>query len=129
MRKHIMFENWFRPARARARDGAYPLASAAPEKKGINAPLIALSLAGRASWSPRDYASLAREGVMQNAIAYRCVRMISESAASVPWLLYGGEAELDDHPLLALLAAPNGCESGTTLFERWYAFLECAGNS
>jgi HK97 family phage portal protein len=124
-----MFENWFRPAGARARDGAFPHATTAPEKKGINAPLIALSLAGRPCWSPRDYVTLAREGVMQNAVAYRCVRMIAESAASVPWLLYEGDSELDSHPLLALLAAPNACESGTTLFERWYAFLECAGNS
>jgi HK97 family phage portal protein len=124
-----MFDNWFRPARARAFDGVHPHAVAPPEKKGVSAPLIALSLAGRPSWSPRDYANLAREGVMQNAIAYRCVRMIAEAAASVPWLLYEGDIEQDSHPLLSLLVAPNGCESGTALFERWYAYLECAGNS
>jgi HK97 family phage portal protein len=100
----------------------------APERKS-GAPLVALTLAGRASWPQRNYASLAREGVMQNAIAYRCVRMIAESAASVPFLLYDGAAELDAHPLLALLARPNQDEDGTALFERWYAFLECAGNS
>jgi HK97 family phage portal protein len=66
---------------------------------------------------------------MQNAIAYRCVRVIAEAAASVPWLLYEGTNELESHPLLTLLTAPNACESGTALFERWYAFLECAGNA
>jgi HK97 family phage portal protein len=115
-----MFQNLFRPARAAAPN--------APEKKAMP-PLIALSLAGRASWGPRDYASLAREGVMRNAVAYRCVRMIAEAASSVPWLLYEGAREIESHPLLALLAAPNPLEDGKALFERWYAFLECAGNS
>ncbi len=88
-----------------------------------------MSLAGRPSWSKRDFANLAREGVMANAIAYRCVRVIAEAAASVPWLLYEGDIEVERHPLLALLSAPNAGESGTALFERWYAFLECAGNA
>ncbi|MGH6872649.1 MAG: phage portal protein [Rhizomicrobium sp.] len=119
-----MFDTWFRPAGARARETAR-----APETKGISPPLIALALAGRPSWSRRDFATLAREGVMANAIAYRCVRVIAEAAASVPWLLYEGDIEAADHPLLALLASPNAGESGSALFERWYAYLECAGNA
>jgi HK97 family phage portal protein len=99
----------------------------APEQK--SAPLIALSLMGAARWSGRDFPALAREGVLKNAIAYRCVRMIAEGAASVPWLLYEGKRELDSHPLLKLLAVPNPREEGTALFERWYAYLQCAGNS
>ena len=66
---------------------------------------------------------------MTNAIVYRCVRMIAEAAASVPWLLYEGAQEIETHPLLALLAAPNPQQSGAELFERWYAFLQCAGNA
>src|SRR3954464_1507073 len=46
-----------------------------PEKKSAM-PLIALQLMGQARWTPRNYASLARNGVMQNAVVYRCVRMI-----------------------------------------------------
>ncbi len=84
---------------------------------------------GRATWSSRDYATLAREGVMRNAVAYRCIRMISEAAASVPFLLYEGAQEIEDHPLLALLAAPNPQDSTVTLLERWYAFLQSAGNA
>jgi len=99
----------------------------APERK--SGPLVALQLIGQAQWSRRDYATLAREGVMQNAVVYRCVRMIAEGAASVPFLVYDGDTELDTHPLLALLQKPNPQESGPQLFERWYAFLECAGNA
>ncbi len=100
----------------------------APLEKKSAAPLIALSLQGRARWGGRDAASLARIGVMQNAIAYACVRKIASAAASVPWLLYDGAAELESHPLLA-------CWRGPT-FRGWrrpvralYAFLQMAGNA
>lgn len=99
------------------------------EKASRTGPLVALTLAGRAVWTPRDYASLARESFERNAVAYRCVRMIAEAAAGVPWLLYEGEREIDDHPLLRLLETPNPMESGADLFESWYGFLEVAGNS
>jgi len=99
----------------------------APERKA--APMIALSMIGAPRWGARDFASLARTGVAQNAIAYRCVRMIAESAASVPWLLYQDTEEIESHPLLALLAKPNREDEGTALFERWYAYLQCAGDS
>jgi HK97 family phage portal protein len=92
-------------------------------------PLIALQLTGSARWCPRTYASLAREGVLANAIVYRCVRLIAEGAASVPFLLYDGAAELTEHPLLALLAHPNPEEDGAAFFARWYSFLQCAGNA
>ena len=107
---------FFRAARSRA-----------PERK--SAPLIALSLMGAPRWSGRDFAALAREGVMKNAVVYRCVRMIAESAASVPWLVYQGAHELESHPLVSLLSSPNPAEEGTVLFEHWYAFLQCAGDS
>jgi HK97 family phage portal protein len=100
-----------------------------PLEKKSGAPLIALSLQGRARWGGRDAASLARIGVMQNAIAYACVRKIAGAAASVPWLLYDGADELESHPLLTLLARPNANEDGASLFERWYAFLQVAGNA
>ncbi len=115
-----MLEQFFARWNARSR-------SRAPEVK--SSPLIALQLMGAAQWTPRNYASLAREGVMQNPVVYRCVRTIAEGAASVPFLLYDGDKELSVHPLLALLAAPNAQDSGTALFERWYAFLQCAGNA
>lgn len=100
-----------------------------PLEKKSGAPLIALSLQGRARWGGRDSASLARIGVMQNAIAYACIRKIAAAAASVPWLLYDGAQELESHPLLTLLAQPNACEDGPSLFERWHAFLQTAGNA
>jgi HK97 family phage portal protein len=102
--------------------------AAAPETKAAP-PLIALSLIGGARWGGRDFPALARFGVMGNAIVYRAVRMIAEAAAAVPWSLYDGDAEIETHPLLALLRQPNPQEDGNELFCRWYAFLQCAGNA
>jgi HK97 family phage portal protein len=103
--------------------------NSALEKKSSSSPLIALSLIGAPRWSGRDFSTASREGVMANAVAYRCVRMIAEGAASIPWLLYEGDHELQTHPLLALLAMPNPQEEGAALFARWYGFLKCAGDS
>jgi phage portal protein BeeE len=94
--------------------------SRAPETKSAP-PLIALQLLGQPNWSARDYRSLATKAVMGNAIVYRCVRMIAEGAASVPFLVYDGAEKVSEHPLRALLDKPNVHESGTALFERWYA--------
>lgn len=100
-----------------------------PETKSALPAMIALSLMGAPRWSGRDFTAAAREGVMKNAVAYRCVRMIAEGASAVPWLVYNGRKELESHPLLALLARPNPEEEGSALFERWYAFLQCAGDA
>ena len=101
----------------------------APERKRSAAgPLIALHRTGRAQWTPRNYAALAEAGYSGNAVGYRCVRMIAEAAASLPWLAYDGARELETHPLLALLARPHPGMSGRQLMESFYGFLQVAGN-
>ena len=101
----------------------------AEAKASAAGPLIALQTGrGEPVWTPRDYASFAREGVMQNAIVYRAVRMISECAASVPLLLYSRDTEIVEHPLLTLLGRPSPGMSGTDLLECFYGFLLVSGN-
>jgi HK97 family phage portal protein len=91
--------------------------------------LVAFEHSGQPVWTPRDYTALAREGFMQNAVAYRCVRMISEAASSVQFRLFEDRKELEQHPLLSLLETPNPSEGRADLLERWYGFLMVAGNS
>ncbi len=93
------------------------------------APLVSVQLTGQPVWSPRDVTAFAREGYLQNAIVHRCVRMVAEAAASVPLLLYKGDAELTTHPLLDLLARPNATQTRVDLLEAWYGHLLVAGNS
>jgi HK97 family phage portal protein len=110
--------------------GAVPAAMPDVEAKASRtAGLIAFETHGRAAWTPRDYTALAREGFAKNAVVYRSVRMIAEAAASVPWLLYDGDAEVDRHPLLALLAQPNRRQSGVAFREALVGHLMVSGNA
>lgn len=73
-------------------------------------PLVALSHIGEARWGSRDGAALTRDGYLQNAVAYRAVRMVAEAAASVPLVTpHEGAA--------GLLARPQPGEGAATLFE------------
>lgn len=80
-------------------------------------------------WSGRNYQALAEEGFGKNVIAHRAIRLLGESAASVPLQLFRGDMRLDHHPLLDLLRRPNPARSQADFFEAAYAYLNIAGNS
>jgi len=103
--------------------------SAPQTKASRTAHLIALDSGTRARWTPRDYAALAREGYLANAIVHRAVKLVAESAASVTWLAYEGEALRDPHPLTALLARPNPRQERAVFLESVCAHLLLAGNA
>ncbi|WP_292259690.1 phage portal protein [Brevundimonas sp.] len=91
--------------------------------------LIAMTGVGRPRWTPRDYASLAREGFGRNAVAYRCVRMIAEAAASTPLIVLHDGLRAADHPVARLLHKPNPEQSAPELLEALYGALQTAGNA
>lgn len=100
------------------------------ERKHLQpASLIALHGQGEARWTRRDYAGLAREGFIRNPIVHRAVKLIADAAASVPWLVYDGEAELSQHPLLSLLDSPNQRQAGGAFLEALYGHLLLSGNA
>ena len=98
-------------------------------KSSRAARLIALEGGGRARWTPRDYAALAREGYARNAIVYRAVRLIAESIGTLSFVLYEGGEERDAHPLLDLFTRPNPRQDGTSLLEAVASHLLLAGNA
>jgi HK97 family phage portal protein len=91
--------------------------------------LVALHGGGRAVWSARDPVTLAREGFQKNPVVHRAVRMVAEAAGGVPLVLADGARELDGHPLLDLLARPNGRQSRAALVEAVVAHLLTAGDA
>ncbi|GAM98855.1 genetransfer agent portal protein [alpha proteobacterium U9-1i] len=93
-------------------------------RRGVERKLLAWHALGRPVWSPRDPAVFAREGYARNAIAYRCVRLIAEAAASAP--LKVGPA---DHPLAAVLNRPNPEQTGVELMECFFGHLQVSGNT
>lgn len=86
--------------------------------------LLAWHAPGRPVWPMRDPSAFAREGYARNAIAYRCVRLIAEAAASAP-LKVGP----DNHPLARVLTRPNPEQTGVELMEAFYGHLQVAGNA
>ena len=104
-------------------------AGVVPESKAAAYGFVALHMEGEARWTRRDFAGLAREGFMRNPVAHRAVRMISEAAASMPWMVYEGTQDLAAHPLLDLLERPNPGQAGAAFMEALYGYLLISGNA
>jgi HK97 family phage portal protein len=98
-------------------------------KSSATSSIVSLHTAGRPQWTPRNYASLAKEGFGGNVVGYRCVRMIAEAVASIPVEMRLGKAAVDEHPLASLLARPNPAQSGREFIEALVANLMVAGNA
>ncbi len=79
--------------------------------------------------SARDFGSLARDGYLSNPIVYRCLRLVSEATATVPWRVTLDGAPVDSHPILDLLACPVGMASTTDLIEAVVSHLFLSGNA
>ncbi|MDX2155132.1 MAG: phage portal protein [Hyphomicrobiaceae bacterium] len=110
------------------RSGTTAAAAARETKSSRAGPLIAFEHLRRPVWTPRDYTTFANEGFMQNAIVYRCVRMIAECAAHIPLLLYDGDQEIEGHALSALLRRPNPHQTWPDFMQTLVGHLLVAGN-
>lgn len=109
--------NWFKPK------------SALQQKASRSGALLSISNLGQARWTPRRYDRLAEEAYRRNVIAFRCIREIAQSVASIPWCLYEGSDELVDHPLLALLTKPNPLMGQAQLIEALISYHQISGNA
>lgn len=90
---------------------------------------VAYNTMSKAQWTPRNYELLAQEGYQKNVIVYRCVNLIARGLSSVPWLLYDGDKEIEEHPLLDLLQYPNPTQAGASFMESLVSHLLLAGNA
>ena len=93
------------------------------------AKLLAMHALGQPHWSARNSTVLTREGYERNAVCHRCVRMVAEAAASVPWLVYEGREEAIDHPLISLIERPNPLDTSASFIEAICANLLLYGNA
>lgn len=105
-----------------------------PDKKSSRGGALLVPFgAQQARFTPRQYDQLAAEGYQKNIIAYRCIRLISQNAAAVPFAVFRGKGKnrqrLEEHPLLSLLQSPNPVQGGAELFGAIFGFYLIAGNS
>lgn len=84
---------------------------------------------GQPVWTPRDYAGFSEEAYRRSAVAFRCIKLIASNAGGASWLLYSGDAEVESHRLLDLLARPGPMIGGAAFLEAVVAYLLIAGNS
>ncbi|MEO0881484.1 MAG: phage portal protein [Pseudomonadota bacterium] len=92
------------------------------DQKSVSGLTVALSQLGAARWGGRDAVSLSRDGYLRNVIVHRCIRMVSEAAASVP-------LETSNAEIRMLLGHPMPEDSGQELLERIYHQLQISGNA
>lgn len=89
---------------------------------------------GQAVWMDRNYSQFAHEAYVKNVIAYRAIDMVAHAAASVPMDLMhtnsrGLRKELNNHPLLRLLKAPNPKDAYCGFFHSLYTYKLISGNA
>jgi HK97 family phage portal protein len=106
-----------------------PAAPPVEAKASAAGAVIAYHGAGRAAWSPRDAASLMKNGFTGNPVGFRSVKLIAEAAAALPLVCQDAGRRYDDHPLLRLIARPNAAQGQAELFEAVYAQLLLSGNA
>ncbi len=99
-----------------------------PDQKK-SAPVVMYQGTGQGYSSKQKYEDFAKEGYTQNSVVYRCVNEIAQGAASVPFKIFDGEDEVENHPLLALLERPNPIMNRVEYFQMIYSQLVMGGNA
>ena len=99
------------------------------EKKSSASSKTFLYEVGRAIWSKERLKTVANDAYRKNIIAYYCIDLIATHASRVPWKLFKGGKEVQNHKILDLLQRPNEFESKSDFFERDYTFYLYSGNS
>jgi len=91
--------------------------------------MLSVRNVGQPVWSGRNYRAFAKEGYGQNPVAYRCIRMIAENVAAIPFLAYEGNKEMANHPLLTVLNRANPWQSGAELIDAFISYLKLHGDA
>lgn len=111
-----------------------------PEASSFAAPpdrkASALAATGLAAWLdvpgpwPRwSYTQAARGALSNNPVVQRCLRLVTQSAASIGWKIYDQGVQVTDHPVVALLNRPNPLSSRTAFTEAAISHLLLHGNA
>ncbi len=104
-------------------------AAEVPEAKASATGRVVAMGAGRVVWSPRDTASLTKQGFTGNPVGFRAVKMISEAAAALPLVYQDRERRYEEHPVAGLLQRPNSGQGRAAFLEAVYGQLLLTGNA
>ena len=103
-------------------------ASMFAQKASATGKVAAYQTSGRVAWTPRDTVTLTKVGFCGNPVGFRSVKLIAEAAAALPLVVQDSERRYEAHPVMALLAKPNGAQGRAELLEALYAQVLLNGN-
>lgn len=112
--------------------------SQVPEQKSAVFPSIGsrayMVSPGQPVWMDRDYSKFAQEAYMRNVVAFRCINLITQSAANVTIKAQSKNAkgvnrELLQHPMLSLISKPNPITTQHEFFTSIYHYRLIGGNA
>jgi len=98
-------------------------------KASAAGPIIATQIAHQPQFTPRRYDRLADEAYTRNVIAYLCVRLISDAVASLRWMTFNGDKEIEEHEIKRLLKRQNPMTTGPRWWRELVAYHLLAGNA
>lgn len=84
---------------------------------------------GEPAWTPRDYKHLAQEGYAMNVVAYQAISKIGEAVALARPLLFRGDEEITESPLLSLLMRPNPMQAYDSFVQAVVGYYLLSGNT
>lgn len=95
---------------------------------------LAFNQVGQPVYTEAKYLGFTKQGYEKNVMVYACIRKIATACAGIEWELYnkrkGGEpVEVEDSPLLDLLAKPNPLQARAQFFEAMVSFYLLTGNT
>lgn len=97
-----------------------------------------LWLESQSGWRERSPERFSREGYVENVIVGKCVKEIATGVATLDWIVYNDEVEVDDaypsknspeYNLFRLVKRPNPRQSWKTLIQVLESYKQIAGNS
>ena len=74
-----------------------------------------------------SYEEAASLAYVENPVAHRCIRLICEAVGSLKLLALEGRVELDQHPVLDVLASPNSHQQTSELLQAIVGHYHVAG--
>lgn len=98
-------------------------------KASAAGPLIAVNVAHTPQFTPKRFDRLADEAYAKNVIAYLCVRLIADAVASLRWMIFSGDKEIEEHEIKRLLKRQNPMTTGPRWWRELVAYHLLAGNA
>ncbi len=127
-------KNWYNPGSWFAPSTNLEVKDAVPSGGGTYRDLMLAAYYGNndAMWATNDYKSLIKYGYDGNVIARKCIDLRGGAIGSLDWDLFStrkNAKEIDDHPILTLLAKPNPYQGQGLFFHTAQNHKDIAGNA